>query len=60
MTATNRRAFLHFCLKGGVSLAALTSLQLQALQGLIHNKIAKKQTLIHPPLGNSSWMTIKP
>ncbi|BDM62826.1 Tat pathway signal protein [Shewanella sp. NFH-SH190041] len=42
MTATNRRAFLHFCLKGGVSLAALTSLQLQALQGLIHNKNSQK------------------
>ena len=29
----NRRDFLSLCLKGGVSAAALTSLQLQALTG---------------------------
>ena len=32
----NRRQFLSLCLKGGVSAAALTSLQLQALTGSVN------------------------
>ncbi|MCL1037499.1 DUF1501 domain-containing protein [Shewanella submarina] len=35
MTVKKRREFLELCLKGGVSLAALTSTQLMALEGLV-------------------------
>lgn len=35
MILRNRRAFLELCLKGGVSMAALSSMQLQAMGGLV-------------------------
>lgn len=42
----NRRKFLSYCLKGGVSMAALTQLQLQAFQGSLSYEFDDHKALV--------------